>query len=345
MITKIVRVDPENINTEDLKEPAEIIKAGGLVAMPTETVYGLGASALDAEAAGKIYAAKGRPSDNPLIIHVCSREQLFEYTRDVPEYAERLIKAFMPGPFTIILKKSDVIPDTVTAGLDSVAVRFPSHPAARELIRLSGVPIAAPSANISGKPSPTTAEHVIDDMMGKIECIIDGGSCEVGLESTIVDATGEHPQILRPGGVSLEMLREVCGDADVDKNVLRSAAPDERPKCPGTKYKHYAPDAEVTVVEGEKDSVRAKIKELIAENKGKVIGVLTMYESAYDDAVIISTSGSNIGYARDLFGSLREFDKLGCDVVFAEFCENDELGLAVKNRLYKSAGGRVIHTK
>ncbi|MDO5396480.1 MAG: L-threonylcarbamoyladenylate synthase [bacterium] len=343
-MTKLIRINPENINPEDLKEAAEIIKSGGLAAMPTETVYGLGGNALDAEAAGKIYAAKGRPSDNPLIIHVCSYEQIFEYTRDVPEYAKKLIKAFMPGPFTIILKKADIIPDTVTAGLDSVAVRFPSHPVAQELIRLSGVPIAAPSANLSGKPSPTTAEHVIDDMMDKIDCIIDGGSCEVGVESTIVDATGESPEILRPGGVTLEMLREVCSDTEVDRNVLSLTTPNEKPKCPGTKYKHYAPDAEVTVVEGSRDSVRTKIKELIAANRGKIIGVLTMYESAYDDAVIISTSSTNKGYARDLFGALREFDKLGCELVFAEFCENDGVGLAVKNRLYKSAGGRVLHT-
>jgi L-threonylcarbamoyladenylate synthase len=180
-------------------------------------------------------------------------------------------------------------------------------------------------------------------MMGKIECIIDGGSCEVGVESTIVDATGDHPVLLRPGGVTVEMLREVCPDTEVDEHVLKSVAADEKPKCPGTKYKHYAPDAEVTVVEGEKDAVQKKIRSLIAENKGKVIGVLTMYESAYDDAVIISTSGLNRGYAHDLFSSLREFDKLGAEVVFAEFCENDGVGLAVKNRLYKSAGGRVIH--
>ena len=344
MVTKVIRVDPGNIDSKALYEAAEIIRSGGLAAMPTETVYGLGGSALDSNAAAKIYAAKGRPSDNPLIIHVCSYEQIFEYTREVSEYAKKLIKEFMPGPFTIILKKADIIPDTVTAGLDSVAVRFPAHPVARELIKLSGVPIAAPSANLSGKPSPTKAEHVIDDMMGKIECIIDGGSCEVGVESTIVDATGDHPEILRPGGVTLEMLQAVCEDTGVDKNVLNFAAPGEKPKCPGTKYKHYAPNAEVTVVEGSRDGVRAKIKELIAENKGKVIGVLTMYESAYDDAVIISTSGANTGYAKDLFSALREFDKLGCDVVFAEFCENDGVGLAVKNRLYKSAGGRVLHT-
>ena len=343
METKVIKINPEKINVEELEEAADIIRSGGLVSFPTETVYGLGANALNADAAKKIYAAKGRPSDNPLIIHVCSEEQVFEYTKDAPEYAKKLIKAFMPGPFTIILKKADIIPDTVTAGLDSVAVRFPSHPAARELIRLSGVPIAAPSANLSGKPSPTAAQHVIGDMSGRIDCIIDGGGCEVGVESTIVDATGEAPVILRPGGITLDMLQEVCGDTSIDKNLLESVAPGEKPKCPGTKYQHYSPDADVTVVEGEMENVRARIRELIAENKDKVIGVLTMYESAYDDAVLISTSRANRGYAKDLFAALREFDKLGCDVVFAEFCENDGVGLAVKNRLYKSAGGKVIH--
>lgn len=343
METKIIKVNSSNFSSDALKEAAQIIKMGGLVAMPTETVYGLGGSALDKDAARKIYAAKGRPSDNPLIIHVCSKEQLFEYTQDVQDYAKKLIDAFMPGPMTIILNKAECIPNEVTAGLNTVAVRFPIHPVAKELIRLSGVPIAAPSANLSGKPSPTKAEYVADDMMGRIDCIIDGGSCEVGIESTIVYAVGDHPILLRPGGITLEMLREVCPDIEVDKHVLSSAEPEEKPKCPGTKYKHYAPDADLTVVEGEKDEVRAKIKELIHENKGKVIGVLTMYESAYDDAVIISTSSSNKDYARDLFSDLREFDKLGCDVIFAEFYENDGVGLAVKNRMYKSAGGKVIH--
>ena len=328
---------------EGIAAAAEIIRRGGLAAMPTETVYGLGASALDAEAAKKIYAAKGRPSDNPLIIHVCSREQIEEYTREIPDYARKLINAFMPGPFTIILKKAANIPDTVTAGLDSVAVRFPKHRAAQELIRLSGVPIAAPSANLSGKPSPTRVQHVIDDMSGRIDCIIDGGDCEVGLESTIVDATGKHPVVLRPGGVTVDMLRSVCPDTEVDAHVLKSVGENERPKCPGTKYKHYAPDAEVTVIEGEKAAVQAKIKELIKSNGGKRIGVLTMYSGAYDDAVIIAADSTNRGYAKQLFAALREFDKLGCDVVYAEFCENDGVGLAVKNRLYKSAAQRVIH--
>lgn len=343
MDTKIIKVNPDNIDYKLLCEAADIIKSGGLAAMPTETVYGLGASALNPEAARKIYSAKGRPSDNPLIIHVCSYEQIYEYTKDVREYAKKLINAFMPGPMTIILHRSDDIPNEVTAGLETVAVRFPSNPVARELISLAGVPIAAPSANISGKPSPTRVEHVIDDMMGKIECIIDGGPCRVGVESTIVDASGEHPVLLRPGGITLEMLKKICPDITADKHILISVADGERPKCPGMKYKHYAPDAEVTVVEGDEDKVRKKIKELIDENKGKVIGVLTMYGSTYDDAVLINTNGANEGYAHDLFDDLRQFDKLGCEIVFAEFKENGGVGLAVKNRLYKSAAGRVIH--
>lgn len=326
-----------------IETAAGILTKGGLVAFPTETVYGLGASAFDAEAAAKIYAAKGRPSDNPLIVHISDKEQLRELSKEIPGYAKRLIDAFMPGPFTIILKKADCIPDAVTAGKDSVGLRFPNHPIARELIKAAGVPIAAPSANLSGKPSPTKAEHVIDDMSGRIECIIDGGSCDVGVESTIVDATGDTPVILRPGGVTLDMLRKICYDTEMDEHILESVAEDEAPKCPGSKYIHYSPDAEVVVIEGEKDAVQAKIRELIAENKGRVVGALTMYGSAYDDAVIISTAEGSKGYAHDLFADLREFDKLGVEIVFAEFCERDGMDFAIKNRLYKSAGGNVIH--
>ena len=308
-------------------------------------MYGLGASALDGGAVKKIYAAKGRPSDNPLIIHVCSREQIFEYTRDVSDTAKKLIDAFMPGPFTVILKKKSVIPDEVTAKMDTVAVRFPENKIACALINAAGVPIAAPSANLSGKPSPTEAKHVIHDMRGRIECIIDGGSCDVGVESTIVDASGEIPVLLRPGGVTYDMLKSVVPETVIDAHVLKSVAADEQPKCPGMKYKHYAPDADVTVVEGEKDAVQKKIRELLYENRNTVTGVLTMYESAYDDAVIISAGKTNREYAKNLFAALRKFDDLGVKVVFAEFCDRDGYGLAVKNRLYKSAGNKVIHAE
>lgn len=341
--TEFIKIDPENIDMDAMRLAGEIIAGGGLVAFPTETVYGLGASAVDSGAAEKIYTAKGRPSDNPLIVHVCSFEQIEELAENIPAYAKKLMQSFMPGPLTLILKKKSCIPDEVTANMDTVGIRFPSNPIAAALIKCSGVPIAAPSANISGKPSPTTARDVMEDMNGKIECIIDGGSCSVGVESTILDASGERPILLRPGGITVEMIKEICPELKIDAHVLKSVAPDEQPKCPGMKYKHYAPDAEVTVIEGEMENVRSKINELLKENKGRVTGVLTMYDSAYDDAVIINAGRQNSEYARNLFSDLREFDRLGVEVVFAEFCENDGVGLAVKNRLYKSAGGRVIH--
>lgn len=329
--------------TNEIEEAGRIISGGGLVAFPTETVYGLGASAYDADAAEKIYAAKGRPSDNPLIVHICKKEQLEEIAEEIPKAARLAIDTFMPGPITIILKKKNVIPDTVTAGLNTVAVRFPANETAQRLIEAAGVPVAAPSANLSGKPSPTKAKHVIDDMSGRIDAIIDGGGCAVGVESTIVDFTGERPVILRPGGVTCEDLREAGIDAEIDKNILSSIKPGEAPKCPGMKYKHYAPNAEVTVVEGGEQAVQKKINELIEENTGKVIGVLTMYGAVYDKAVMLSAGGSNKEYARNLFSALREFDKLGVQIVYAEFCERDGYGLAVKNRLYKAAAQRVIH--
>lgn len=343
MVTEILKINPDNPEAENVNKAGAILAGGGLVAFPTETVYGLGASAFDENAAKKIYAAKGRPSDNPLIVHISDKEQIKELASEIPRYAQKLIDEFMPGPFTIILKKKNCIPDTVTPGKDSVGIRFPMHPTACAIIAAAGVPIAAPSANTSGKPSPTKAEHVIDDMYGKIDCIIDGGGCDVGVESTIVDATGEFPVILRPGGVTLEMLREICADTAVDEHILESVAEDEAPKCPGSKYTHYSPEADVIVVEGEKNAVQAKIRELIAMNTDKVVGALTMYGSAYDDAVIIATSDGSGGYAHDLFADLREFDKLGVEVVFAEFCERDGMDFAIKNRLYKSAGGNVIH--
>lgn len=331
------------INEAELERAGEIIRRGGLAAFPTETVYGLGASALDGAAAERIYAAKGRPSDNPLIVHICAAEQLSEIAEDISEMAKRLIDAFMPGPFTVILKKKPCIPDTVTAGLKTVAVRFPENYIARELIRSAGVPIAAPSANLSGKPSPTEAKHVINDMNGRVDCIIDGGSCEVGVESTIVNAAGDVPVLLRPGGITLEMLKAVTPNIEVDEHILKSVAENEQPQCPGMKYKHYAPDAEVTVVEGSKEAVHKEICRLLKENGDTVNGVLTMYGSDYDNAVMINAGETNREYAANLFSALRKFDELKVEKVFAEFYEDDGYGLAVKNRLYKAAAQRVIH--
>lgn len=338
MDTKLFSTEENEIN-----EAGKIIRNGGLVAFPTETVYGLGASAFDADAAKNIYAAKGRPSDNPLIVHICDKAQIADIAAEIPNAAQIVIDKFMPGPVTIILKKKSVVPDDVTAGLDTVAIRFPAHETAQRLIAAAGVPIAAPSANLSGKPSPTKAKHVIKDMTGRIDAIIDGGGCNVGVESTIVDFTGERPVILRPGGVTYDDLKAQGIDVEIDKNILQSIAPDEVPKCPGMKYKHYAPNAEVTVVEGEKNAVQKKIKELLNETNGKIAGVLTMYGADYDNAVILSAGNTNKEYAKNLFSALREFDELGVEVVFAEFSEKDGYGLAVKNRLYKAAAQRVIH--
>lgn len=336
METLILTADEKEIN-----KAGEIIRNGGLVAFPTETVYGLGANALSADAARKIYAAKGRPSDNPLIVHVAGKEEINEIAKDIPHAAQTVITELMPAPVTIILKKKDIIPDTVTAGLDSVAIRFPANETARRLIRAAGVPIAAPSANLSGKPSPTKAKHVIADMTGRIDAIIDGGGCEVGVESTIIDFTGNIPVILRPGGITIEDLEAIGVHAELDKNILQSVSPEDKPKCPGTKYKHYAPDAEVTVIEGEKADVQKKIKEL-TKHTDRIAGVLTMGCADYDNAVILSAGGTNKEYAKNLFSALREFDELGVEVVFAEFCVDDGYGLAVKNRLYKAAAQRVI---
>ncbi len=337
METLILTTDDNEIN-----KAGKIIMDGGLVAFPTETVYGLGASALSADAAKKIYAAKGRPSDNPLIVHICKKEQIAGVTEEIPETARIVIDKLMPGPVTIILKKKAIVPDAVTAGLDSIAVRFPANKTAQKLINAAGVPVAAPSANLSGKPSPTKAKHVIDDMTGRIDAIINGGDCTVGVESTIIDFTGDVPVILRPGGITIDDLKAIGVYAVIDKNILQSVSADEVPKCPGMKYKHYAPNAEVIVIEGKKAAVQEKIKELLMK-EDRIAGVLAMYGAEYDNAVILSAGSSNKEYAKKLFSALREFDELGVAVVFAEFCEEDGYGLAVKNRLYKAAGGNVVH--
>ncbi|MCD8391201.1 MAG: threonylcarbamoyl-AMP synthase [Firmicutes bacterium] len=328
---------------DNIEEAGRIIADGGLVAFPTETVYGLGASAYDSGAAKKIYAAKGRPSDNPLIVHIDEPSRIYELADEITPDAQKIINAFMPGAVTVIVKKNAKISGDVTAGLDTVAVRCPSNEIARALIKASGVPIAAPSANISGKPSPTTARHVMDDMTGKIDAIIDGGACEVGVESTIVDTTGEVCTVLRPGGVTLEMLREVVPDIRYDKNITRAIGENEKPKCPGMKYKHYSPNADVYVIEGGEKEVQAEINRRISENKGKNIGVLFMYGAVYDGAVMLGAGGGGKEYAHNLFAALREFDRLNIDVVFAEFREADGWAQAVKNRLYKAAAYKVIH--
>lgn len=335
----------KDINDTSLKKAGEIIRAGGLVAFPTETVYGLGASAFDDAAVKKIYIAKGRPSDNPLIVHIADAADAEKVAREIPEVAKKILEKFAPGPFTIILKKKPEISDTVTAGLDTVGIRIPSDADARAFLRAAGVPVAAPSANISGKPSPTRAEHVIHDMDGRVDAIICGGAASVGVESTIIDLTCDVPTVLRPGGITKRQLEEVCGEVIIDRHVIESVGAGERPKCPGMKYKHYAPDADVTVVEGENTAAREKIAELSKESRagGKRVGILAPEPFGECADMFIAAGRDNRELARVLFDALRSFDDGGADVVYVQFSDNDEYALAVKNRLYKSAGNKVIY--
>ncbi len=337
MNTQILGTDQKSI-----KKAAEIIKNGGIVAFPTETVYGLGADVFNENAVKKIFEAKGRPADNPLIVHISDFSMLDGIVSEVTESARILMNTFMPGPITIILRKNRDISDYVTAGLDTVAVRFPSDKTAQALISSSGTPIPAPSANLSGKPSPTIAKHVIDDMSGKADAIINGGECSAGVESTVVDCTGENPVILRPGIITYEDIKKIIPGVTVDKHVLKSVSADETPKSPGMKYKHYSPDADVTVIEGSPENVQKEIKKLIAESDTKV-GVLSCTDHDYDNAYTLKTENGNIGYAHSLFTYLRFFDEAECKKVYAEFCIFDEYSMSVKNRLYKSAGNKIIY--
>lgn len=340
MITQILKIDPENIDVQLLKKAADALKNGGLAAFPTETVYGLGADAFNEEAVKNIYKAKGRPSDNPMIVHIADKNDIFRICSEVPPSAELLIEKFSPGPITYILKKNKYINDTVTAGLDTVAVRIPSNKTARELIRLCGFPIAAPSANLSGRPSPTKAEHVIEDMDGRIEYIIDGGDCNIGLESTVADMTGSFPVILRPGAVTLEMMRRY-----IPETVLNTQLTGDIPKSPGMKYKHYAPKADVVVVEGERENgVIEKINELCGKNSGKRIGVILKEKTPVKISAdfILYAGKTNNEYASRLFALLRECDKKNADIVFAEIDTSDGIGTAVKNRIYKASANNII---
>ena len=330
-----------------MKKAGRIILDGGLVAFPTETVYGLGANALDPEAARRIYAAKGRPSDNPLIVHIARPDSLDRVVCSVPERARILAHAFWPGPLTMIMKKSPAVPSSVTGGLDTVAVRMPDHELALKLIEEGGGFIAAPSANTSGRPSPTTAQHVRDDLDGKIDMIIDGGSVGIGVESTIIDLTEDVPMILRPGYINLEMLQSVIGDVAVDPG-LHSEDPSFRPKAPGMKYRHYAPKAELTIVEGSEADVRAAIERLVSEaqSRGLKCGIIAAEEDAgaYRCGIVRSAGSrkKEITISQHLFGILREFDDLGVDVIYSESFDTPRIGAAIMNRLMKAAGHHVL---
>ena len=349
MNTKLVKIkDSEQIEDRELMEAARIIREGGLVAFPTETVYGLGANALDEEAAKKIYAAKGRPSDNPLIAHISCMEELEPLVSRIPEAGRRLAEAYWPGPLTMVFPKSGRVPYGTTGGLDTVAVRMPSDPVANRLIALAGVPVAAPSANTSGRPSPTTAQHVWQDMNGKIEMILDGGPVGIGVESTIVDVSGSVPTLLRPGAVTMEMLRETAGEVEIDPAIQGPPREDLRPKAPGMKYRHYAPHADLLLVEGDLDDVIGRINFLAKEKLGQKyrVGVICTDETwgryRYGEIRSVGKRSREETIAHNLFSVLREFDDLEVDYIYSESFSREHLGEAIMNRLTKAAGYHVI---
>lgn len=343
----IIAVMHDGVDEEEIRRAGNILKEGGLVAFPTETVYGLGGNALDAQASAKIYAAKGRPSDNPLIVHIADWDAIYKIVSEIPPEAKKLANAFWPGPLTMILKKSDAVPMATTGGLNTVAIRMPSNEVARALIRAGGGYVAAPSANTSGRPSPTCAAHVAQDLSGKIEMIIDGGSVDIGLESTIVDLTEGKPTILRPGYINQEMLEQVLDEVEMDRGLI---SPDSNvhPKAPGMKYRHYAPKADLIIVEGEATRVREKINELVRANlaAGKKTGVIGTDESLLyykeGDVRSIGSRKEEITIARHLYSILRDFDESDISVIYSESFETPKIGQAIMNRLIKAAGHQII---
>ena len=325
-----------------VKTAAELILQGEVVGMPTETVYGLAANALDGSAVAKIFHAKGRPQDNPLIVHIADFDQIYELCPAVPPQAKMLAEAFWPGPLTMIVPKNSRIPDEVSCGLDTVGIRLPAHPLARDLIRVAGVPLAAPSANTSGRPSTTTAEHVLRDMEGKIPAILDGGPCGVGVESTVVTLALDPPRLLRPGGVTLEPLRRVLGKVEVDRALFEAIGEDARVSAPGMKYRHYAPKAPVTVVCGNPQ----KTAEYIKQHVGNADGVLCFdeYRACFPGCVVecFGAQTDLAAQAREVFDRLRAFDDADVRWIWAQ-CPSDEgLGLAIANRIKKAAGFAVV---
>lgn len=350
METKLIAVSEEKLQEEEtrkvLLQAGEIIKEGGLVAFPTETVYGLGGDALNRKSSQKIYAAKGRPSDNPLIVHICKWEAIYDIVSEIPENAKKLADAFWPGPLTMIFPKSDRVPLETTGGLSTVAVRMPSDKIALAFIEAAGGYIAAPSANKSGRPSPTVAKYVEEDLSGKIEMILDGGQACIGLESTIVDLTDGAPTILRPGYITKEMLDAVLGEVDMDPTMF-TVRSDVAPKAPGMKYRHYAPKAELTIIAGEEKAVVEKINRLSiqAVQAGKHVGIIgtKATQSFYQNGIVKSVGDrkNEETIARELYKVLREFDDEEVDVIYSESFDDSGVGQAIMNRLLKAAGHHV----
>jgi len=344
-------VNPEKPEIENILAAAAIIKAGGLVAFPTETVYGLGADALNADAVLALFKAKKRPLDNPPIVHVEKNSEVFKLTERVSEKAERLTKQFWPGPLTLVFERSNIVPDVTTAGLQTIAIRMPENKIALALIKESGCPIAAPSANLAGKPSPTNAKHVSDDLNGRIDAILDGGATKIGVESTVLDVSVDPPVLLRPGGTPLEALRKAIGEVKLHPFIFAemNLAP-EKARSPGMLHKHYAPKAEVILVEGVVPAVMSKIKELVGScwMQNKRVAVLATDETAWAyEADIVKSLGSRRNLdamAANLFRLLREFDEENVDVIISEGVPTEGLGLAVMNRLRKASGYNIIKT-
>jgi L-threonylcarbamoyladenylate synthase len=348
--TRIIQVDEKNIDKEVIREAGGIIRSGGLVAFPTETVYGLGGDALNPASSRKIYEAKGRPSDNPLIVHIARWEALAAIVKRVPEEAVKLARDYWPGPLTMILEKSDLVPKETTGGLDTVAVRMPSHKTALDFIEAAGGYVAAPSANRSGRPSPTVARYVIQDLNGRIEMILDGGDVELGLESTIVDLTAQMPTILRPGYVTRQMLEQTLDEVEEDVTILRADS-GQAPKAPGMKYRHYAPKGELTIITGPErkvvDYINIQLDQWRAGNKKTGVIATDATMGAYR-ADVCKNAGSRLdesAMARQLYRILREFDDEGVEIIYSESFEGSGVGQAVMNRLLKAAGHRVTELK
>ena len=350
MRAEVVSMTADKLDMEAIRRGGEILKQGGLVAFPTETVYGLGGDALNPQASMKIYAAKGRPSDNPLIVHIAEFDKLAPIVAEVPEKAKILAEKYWPGPLTMILPKSDLVPKETTGGLDSVAVRFPSDKIAQELIKAAGGYVAAPSANTSGRPSPTTAQHVEADLGDAIEMIIDGGQVGIGLESTIVDFTEDVPVVLRPGYISLEMLQDTLGDVRMDKGLI-AADSKVRPKAPGMKYRHYAPKADLAIVEGSEEAVVAKINQLAAEAnaRGEQVGIIATDETKdrYPEGLVVSIGSrkEEESIAHHLYEVLRDFDQSAVKFIYSEAFYTPRMGQAIMNRLLKAAGHKIIQAE
>lgn len=333
----------------DIQEVANLLRGGKVIAIPTETVYGLGANALDSNAVKKIFEAKGRPSDNPLIVHIATLDQLDELVTNVSDISRKLIDAFWPGPLTLVFHRKEGIPNVVTAGLSSVAVRMPAHPITLNIIKTANIPIAAPSANRSGKPSPTTAEHVLTDLKGLIDGIVDGGATGIGVESTVIDVSEEYPTILRPGGVTIEEIESVIGKVNVDPALINKS---DKPKSPGMKYKHYAPQGFATILSGNEKRVVEEINHLAkkAMTEGKKVGILTLeeHEHLIDSASLILSYGTKDNLyplAEHLYDALRTFDHHEINVILIEGVEERGIGLTIMNRLKKAASGNILYLK